>query len=80
MALIFIRQLTDAALAGNSTRNPASRNPKPFLTFAHFTNSLPQHMARPGKNDKNDKSATTTTPLMTQYNAVKAKYPDAILL
>lgn len=36
-------------------------------------------MARPGKNSNSDK-APTTTPLMAQYNAVKAKYPDAVLL
>ncbi|MCK6692937.1 MAG: DNA mismatch repair protein MutS [Thermoanaerobaculia bacterium] len=36
-------------------------------------------MARPGKNDKGEKTAAAT-PLMTQYNQVKAKYPDAILL
>ncbi len=36
-------------------------------------------MARPGKNTQSDK-APTTTPLMAQYNSVKAKYPDAILL
>lgn len=36
-------------------------------------------MARSGKSSKKDKT-TSTTPLMTQYNAVKAKYPDAILL
>ncbi len=37
-------------------------------------------MARPSKNAPTEKSATTTTPLMAQYAAVKAKYPDAILL
>ncbi len=36
-------------------------------------------MARPGKNEKSEKTAAAT-PLMTQYNQVKAKYPDAILL
>lgn len=36
-------------------------------------------MARPGKNTDKE-SAGATTPLMTQYNQVKAKYPDAILL
>ncbi len=36
-------------------------------------------MARPGKNKVSDK-APVTTPLMAQYNAVKATHPDAILL
>ena len=37
-------------------------------------------MAKTGKNKKNTEKNPAATPLMTQYYAVKAKYPDAILL
>ena len=37
-------------------------------------------MARPKKDGTESTGSGTTTPLMTQYFAVKEKYPDAILL
>ncbi len=37
-------------------------------------------MARPSKEGKTNTDGGTTTPLMAQYNSVKAKYPEAILL